>query len=250
LAPSGIVVTASRPLGSQGVKMNATTRTVLEELEGVADPSRKPGMAHVGINVERALGVSIPTLRALARRHRGDHPLALDLWRSGVHEARILASMVDDPAQVTAEQMEAWVVDFDSWDLCDQVCGNLFGATSFALRTARAWTRRPEEFVKRAGFVLIAERAVRDRTSPDRVYAASLPAIRRGAIDERNYVKKAVNWALRQIGKRSANLNALAIAEAEELLTLGSPSARWIARDALRELRSASVQARLKASGR
>ena len=229
--------------------MKATTREVLVELESLADPSRRPGMARVGINVDRALGVAIPELRRLARAHRADHALALDLWRSGVHEARILASMVDDPAQVTTAQMEAWVVAFDSWDLCDQVCGNLFGATPFALRTARVWTRRPEEFVKRAGYALIAERAVRDRTSSDRVYEALLPAIRRGAVDERNYVKKAVSWALRQIGKRSATLNASAIAEAELLLTLGSPSARWIARDALRELRSASVQARLRSSG-
>ncbi|MGH2594592.1 MAG: DNA alkylation repair protein, partial [Actinomycetota bacterium] len=198
--------------------MNARTGAVLAELDQLADPSRRPGMARVGINVERALGVSIPDLRRLARRHRPDHSLAIGLWRTGVHEARILASMVDDLAQVTPEQMEAWVVGFDSWDLCDQVCGNLFEATPFGMKVARAWARRPEEFVKRASFALVAEHAVHDRTSPDSAYTAWFPAIRRGAADERNYVKKSVSWALRSIGKRNLALNAAAIREAEALL--------------------------------
>jgi 3-methyladenine DNA glycosylase AlkD len=227
--------------------MNARTRTVLAELDLLADPSRRPGMARVGINVDRALGVSIPHLRRLARPHRPDHPLALDLWRTGVHEARILASMVDDPVQVTPEQMETWVGDFDSWDLCDQVCGNLFEAAPFGMKIARAWTGRPEEFVKRAGFALVAEHAVHDRTSPDRVYTAWFPAIRRGADDDRNYVKKAVSWALRSIGKRNLALNAAAIGEAEALLVSGTRSARWIGRDALRELTLAEHQRRLRA---
>jgi 3-methyladenine DNA glycosylase AlkD len=227
--------------------MNARTREMLADLDHLADPSRRPGMARVGINVDRALGVSIPHLRRLARRHRPDHPLALDLWQTGVHEARILASMVDDPAQVTPEQMEAWVVDFDSWDLCDQVCGNLFESAPFGLKIARAWTRRPEEFVKRAGFALAAEHAAHDRASPDRVYTAWFPAIRRGAADERNYVKKAVSWALRSIGKRNLALNAAAIGEAEALLASGTRSARWIGRDALRELTLEEPQRRLRA---
>jgi 3-methyladenine DNA glycosylase AlkD len=228
--------------------MRARTRDVLFALEAVADPSRRPGMASFGINVEHALGVSIPELRKLARRYRPDHALALDLWKTRIHEARILASMVDDAALVTDEQMEDWVVGFDSWDLCDQVCGNLFGPTPFAFRKARAWTRRPEEFVKRAGFTLIAERAARDRTSLDAVFVRFLPVIRRGSTDERNYVKKAVSWALRGIGKRSLELNAAAIAESERLIELGSRSARWIGRDALRELTSGAVKRRLPAS--
>ena len=143
---------------------------ILACLDLLADPSRRPGMARVGINVNRALGVSVPHLRRLARGYRSDHPLALDLWRTGVHEARILASMVDDPAQVTPEQMEAWVLDFDSWDVCDQVCGNLFESAPSGMKIARGWMSRPEEFVKRAGFALVAEHAVHDRTSADRVF--------------------------------------------------------------------------------
>ena len=227
--------------------MHARTRAVLAELDHLADPSRLPGMARVGINVDRAIGVSMPHIRRLARRHRPDHPLALDLWRTAIHEARILASLVDDPAQVAPEQMQAWVEDFDSWDLCDQVCGNLFEATPFGLKMARSWMRRPEEFVKRAGFALVAEHAVHDRTSADSVYTAWFPAIRRGAADERNYVKKAVSWALRSIGKRNLALNAAAIREAEALLVSDTRSARWIGRDALRELTLAEHQRRLRA---
>ena len=220
---------------------------VLAELRSVADPTRLPGMMKVGINVDRALGVSIPNLRKLGRRHRTHHALALALWETKVHEARILASMVDDPGLVSREQMEDWVADFDSWDLCDQVCSNLFDATPFAVEKARQWTRRPEEYVKRAGFTLIAALAVHDHSSPDRAFTAWFPAIRRGASDERNYVKKAVNWALRGIGKRNLALNAAAIAEAKVLAASEHRSARWIARDALRELQSDAVQERLRA---
>ena len=217
---------------------------VLAELRSLADPSRLPGMKRVGINVERALGVSIPACRKLARRHRRDHELALALWPSEIHEARILASMVDDPALVERAQMEAWVLDFDSWDLCDQVCGNLFDRTSHAIDATRDWVVRDEEFVKRAGFTMIAERAHRDHDDDDATYLAWLPIIREGASDERNYVKKAVNWALREIGKRNATLRVAAVAEAERLVSMQSTSARWIGRDALRELRSDAVLAR------
>jgi 3-methyladenine DNA glycosylase AlkD len=227
--------------------MRAVTRGVVAELRAVADPSRRPGMARVGINVDRALGVSIPNLRKLGRRHGPDHALALDLWRTNIHEARILASMIDHPLHVTREQMEEWVLDFDSWDLCDQVTGNLFDRTPFAASVARAWTRRPEEFVKRAGFSMIAARAVHDRTATDRTFTAWFPAIRRGAADERNYVRKAVSWALRQIGKRNLELNAAAIAEAETLSVSDIPSARWVGRDVLRELRLDETQRRLRA---
>jgi 3-methyladenine DNA glycosylase AlkD len=227
--------------------MRAATRRVVAELKAIADPSHLPGMARVGINVDRALGVSIPSLRKLGRRYRPDHALALDLWRTGIHEARILASMVDDPAQVTRDQMEVWVGDFDSWDLCDQVISNLFDLTPFAASVVRAWTKRPEEFVRRAGFAMIAAHTVHDRTAPDRTFTAWFPAIRRGAKDDRNYVKKAVSWALRQIGKRNLELNAAAIAEAELLTMSNVPSARWVGRDVLRELRLDETQRRLRA---
>ncbi len=217
--------------------MTSTDR-VLGDLRQVADQSRLAGMARVGINVTRALGVSIPQCRTLARRHRNEHELAIGLWASEIHEARIVASMVDDPEIVDRDQMESWVLDFDSWDLCDQVCGNLFDRTPIAGVAARDWVERDAEFVKRAGFVLIAERAHRDRDSPDDVWLAWLPVIRQGAVDERNYVKKSVNWALREIGKRNEALRASAIEEAERLVASASRSARWIGRDALRELRS------------
>jgi Predicted DNA alkylation repair enzyme len=226
--------------------MKPATRRVVAELRAAADPSRLAGMARVGINVERALGVSVPDLRKLGRRFGPDHALALDLWQTGIHEARILASMADDPGQVTRAQMEEWVSDFDSWDVCDQVIGNLFERTPFAMSVARAWTKRPEEFVKRAGFVMIAERAVHDRTSPDTTFSTWFPVIRFGATDERNYVKKAVSWSLRQIGKRNPDLNAAAITEAEALTTLSVPSARWVGHDALRELRLEETQRRLR----
>jgi 3-methyladenine DNA glycosylase AlkD len=225
--------------------VRAATRHVVDELRAASDPSRTPGMARVGINVEHALGVSIPHCRRIARGHRRDHPLALELWPTGIHEARILASMVDDPAEVTDAQRQAWVAGFDSWDLCDQVCGNLFVHTAEPFELARAWMARPEEFVRRAGFTLIAELAVHDRDHDDAFWASWFPAIHDGALDERNYVKKAVNWSLRQIGKRNPALNAAAIREAERLREATSRSARWIANDALRELRSDAVRARL-----
>jgi 3-methyladenine DNA glycosylase AlkD len=227
--------------------MRAATRDVVAELRALADPSRLPRMARVGINVDRALGVSIPDLRRLGRRRGPEHGLALDLWRSGIHEARILASMVDDPAMVTPDQMEEWVLEFDSWDLCDQVIGNLFDRARFAATVAREWTERPEEFVKRAGFAMVATRAVHDRTAPDRTFTAWFPAIRHGAMDDRRYVKKAVSWALRQIGKRNLTLNEAAIMEADRLSKQRDPSARWIGRAALRELRLDETQRRLRA---
>jgi 3-methyladenine DNA glycosylase AlkD len=225
--------------------VDATARGVVAELRALADPTRLPGMARVGIHVERAIGVSIPDLRKLGRRLGPDHRMALELWDTGIHEARILASMVDDAAGVTREQMDAWAADFDSWDVCDQVIGNLFDRTPFATQAARAWTKRNEEFVKRAGFTLIATRAVHDRTSPDRVFTAWFPTIRRGAADERNYVRKAVSWALRQIGKRNLALNAAAIAEAEALAVSPLTCTRWIGRDALRELQLDETKRRL-----
>jgi 3-methyladenine DNA glycosylase AlkD len=212
----------------------------------MADPSRRPGMAKVGINVRRALGVSIPELRRLARRIGVDHELAQTLWTTGVHEARILAGMVDDPARVTSAQMDAWAKDFDSWDLCDQVCGCLFDRTSRARTKAEAWIRRDQEFVRRAGFTLIAGLAVHRPDVRDRDLAELLPLIEASAADDRNYVKKSVSWALRQIGKRSSGLNRRAIASSKRIAKSESPGARWAARDALRELTGEAVQDRLR----
>lgn len=194
-------------------------------------------MMRFGINAKGTLGVSIPALRQLARRHRRNHALVLELWATGIHEARILAALVDDPAQVTARQMEQWVRDFDSWDVCDQVCSNLFDKTRFAWGKAVIWSGRRHEFVKRAGFVLMAVLAVHDKQADDKMFRRFFPLMIREADDERNFVRKAVNWALRQIGKRNAVLCREAIQTAHQIQALDSKAARWIATDALRELR-------------
>ncbi len=208
---------------------------LMDELVARGNPRNLEGMAHYGINPEHALGVSMPVIRELARGRR-DHQLALDLWATGIHEARILAALVDNPHQVTPEQMEAWAVEFNSWDVCDQVCSNLFDRTIYAVEKAKEWAGRPEEYVKRAGFVLMAAMARRSRRIPDEVFLNFLPLIIRESIDQRNFVKKAVNWALRQIGKRNPELCAAALETARRIHQIDSPSARWIASDALREL--------------
>jgi 3-methyladenine DNA glycosylase AlkD len=221
---------------------------VLEQLEAIADPTRLAGMARYGISTTNALGVPIPELRRVARRMGNDHDRALALWTTGVHEARILASMTDEVTRVTPSQMDAWAREFDSWDLCDQVCGNLFDRTPHAFGKARAWSGRGTEFVRRAGFATMACAAVHRKDVGDQPFEAFLPVIVGASTDERNYVKKAVNWALRQIGKRNAGLNRRAIATANEISGLDSGAARWIGADALRELTSPAVQDRLRRS--
>ncbi len=212
----------------------------------MANPANVAGMARFGINSHGTLGISIPALRKLARELGPDHALAQKLWVSGIHEARILASFVDRPGLVTAAQMDRWVKDFDSWDVCDQVCG-LFERTPFAGKKIRAWAADDREFVKRAAFAMIAGLAVHDTAARDRDFEPFLQMIRHGATDERNFVKKAVNWALRNIGKRNRRLNRRAIAVAKEIGRLDSTAARWVAADALRELASPTVQRRLSA---
>jgi 3-methyladenine DNA glycosylase AlkD len=191
------------------------------------------------------LGVSAPVLHALARRVGRDHELALQLWASAIHPARILATLVDEPKKVTEAQMEAWVGDLDSWDVCDACCCYLFDRVPWSYAKAAEWTARPEEFVKRAGFALMAYLAVHDKKQIDEVFASWLPIVVREATDSRHFVKKAVNWALRQIGKRNLALNERAIAAAREIRTLDSPTARWIASDAFRELTGRAVWERL-----
>ncbi len=211
----------------------------------MGDPRYAAGAARFAIRGKGIFGISVPRLRTLAREIGKDHVLAQALWRTGLHDARLLAAMIDDPAQVTEAQMEAWVRDFDSWDVCDGCCSNFFDRTPFAWRKAVAWSRRPEEFVRRAGYVLMAGLAVHDKEAPDRGFVGFLPLIARGASDERNFVKKAVNWALRQIGKRNRALNRAAIRLARELRSSESRAARWVGGDALRELTGPAVQRRL-----
>jgi 3-methyladenine DNA glycosylase AlkD len=228
-----------------------TTTSILSELRSLANPVNVAGMARFGISATNTLGISIPTLRAIAKRVRKEHTpverhaLAQELWDSGVHEARLLAGFIDEPALVTQEQMERWALDFDSWDVVDQVCSNLFDTTPFAHAKAVKWSERDEEFVKRAGFVLMAALSVHDKRADDAAFLCFLPIIQREACDDRKFVKKAVNWALRQIGKRNASLNAAAIQTGEKIKTLDSRAARWIAADALRELTSEALQRKI-----
>ena len=221
--------------------------TILKTLKAHSNPKNVGGMARFGINPLNTLGVPIPILRKMARKVGKDHRLASELWSSGIHEARILASMVDDPKLVTEKQMDRWAKDFDSWDVCDQVCSNLFRDTPFGWPKALEWSGKAQEFVKRAGFVLMAVLPVREKKAGDERFERFLPIIEREANDERNFVRKAVNWALRQIGKRNKHLNKKAVATAKRIARLDSKSARWIARDALRELEGDAVQRRLRA---
>lgn len=225
----------------------ATSEEILGILKSLANPENVSGMAHFGINPTNTLGISIPALRQIALKVGKDHSLAEELWASGIHEARILAALVDDPKQVKEEQMEHWVSEFDSWDVCDQVCSNLFDRTRLGFQKAREWSIRDDEFVKRAGFVLMACLAAHDKKARDEAFEACFLLILQEAGDERNFVKKAVNWALRGIGKRNRRLNQKAIQAAQKMQLIDSKSARWIASDALRELTSEAVQARLAA---
>jgi 3-methyladenine DNA glycosylase AlkD len=225
--------------------MRRTVESILQTLKAQANPDNVAGMARYGINPEGTLGVSVPALRQMAKEIGKDHELALELWASGLHEARILAVYIDDPRQVSETQMESWVVEIDSWDVCDQACSNLFDRTPYGVQKAFEWSERQETFVKRAGFVLMAALAVHDKKLPDETFEAFLAVITHQGDDERNFVKKAVNWALRQIGKRNLPLNRAAIAVAERLELSPSRAARWVAADALRELKSSKVQDRL-----
>ena len=219
---------------------------IIEKLKSASNPDAVEGMARFGITPENTFGVSIPNLRKIAKETKKNHALAQQLWESGFRETMILASMVDEPEMVTDEQMEEWVVDFDYWEICDQCCMNLFEKTGFAYEKAVEWSNRNEQFVKRAGFVLMARLAVSDKKADDSRFEQFFPMMLREADDERNFVKKAVNWALRQIGKRNLALNVKAIETAKEMQGVDSKSARWIASDAIRELNGEAVQKRLR----
>lgn len=220
---------------------------LVAHMKKTASPKVLEGMKSFGIDTEYALGISIPHLRKLAANVGTHHMMALDLWRTKIHEARILAAYLDDPLRVTERQMEEWASDFNSWDLCDQVCGNLFDRTEFAHKKAIEWSYRKEEFVKRAGYSMMACLAVHDKRANTAAFEKFFPHIVRGATDERNFVKKAVNWALRQIGKRSYTLNKRAIEVAHQIEKIDSQSAKWIASNALWELEGERVQKRIKA---
>lgn len=220
---------------------------IIQRLEELANPEAVAGMARFGITPKRAYGVTMPELRKLGKLAGTDHDLALRLWADGSREARILTSMVADPNLLDEALADAWVAEFDYWEICDQFCMNLFERAPFAYRKSHEWSRAEGEYVKRTGFVLMARLAVSDKKASDEPFHAFLAAVEREANDNRPAARKGINWALRQIGKRNLALNERAIATAEAVQRLGTPGARWIAADALRELRSEAVQAKLRA---
>lgn len=213
-----------------------TSKEIIIYLKKHSNPKNRKGMARFGINPKYALGVRIPLLRNLAKKIDKNHNLAQKLWKTRIHEARILASMIDETEKVGEKQMNAWVKEFNSWDLCDQCCMNLFDKMPVAWKKAAEWAKKEEEFVRRAGFALMAALAFHNKKAEDKNFIRFFPAIKKHSIDERNFVRKAVNWALRQIGKRNNNLQKKAISLAKEIQKINSKSAKWIASDAIREL--------------
>jgi 3-methyladenine DNA glycosylase AlkD len=221
---------------------------IIKQLESAGSEANRQGMQRYGIEVEKAFGVPLPFIRSLAKAHRMNHSLALQLWETGIHEARMMATLVDDPLKVTLEQMEQWVLDFNSWDICDQCCSNLFDKTPFALQKISEWTTRDEEFVRRAGFVMMACLAVHDRKLEDDIFKGFLPMIIENSTDPRNFVRKALNWALRQIGKRNQNLYNQALLVSQTLMNSDDKTARWIGSDAYCELMGQTAINRMKRS--
>ena len=220
---------------------------VVEYLESHRNESNREGMSRYGIKIDQAYGLSMVELRSLAKTIGKDHQLALALWETGSHESRLLSSIIDVPALVTEEQMEHWVDRFDSWDICDQCCSNLFSRTPFAIKKSKEWAFREEEYVRRAGFVMMAALAVHDKKAKDGLFLDFLTLIDSDAADDdRPLVRKAVNWALRQIGKRNIRLRVEAIGTAQRIQARDTRSARWIAGDALRELQSEKTIAMIK----
>ena len=223
-----------------------TLDEVVAKLRALENKDRLAGKAHFGINVDKALGLTMPEIRGVAKQITKDHMLAEALWQAGLHETRLIASMVDHPKWVSESQMERWVLDFNSWDVCDQTCGELFDRTPFTSKKIHEWSERKEEFVKRAGFALIAWQAVHDKKRDDQDFLPYLRLIERESTDPRNFVKKAVNWGLRQIGKRSVELHGPAVKMSRKLKMSDDRTARWIGGDALGELTSEKVLKRLK----
>jgi len=221
----------------------------LRQLKGLADPKVRAKMAYFGVRVPKAHGISAPVLHQFAKEIGKDHQLAQQLWASGIHEARILATLIGEPEKVTEAEMEQWAREFDSWDVVDAACCYLYAQSKPAWKMALAWSKRSEEYVKRASFSLVAYLSYKDKSAPDARFVQFLQVIEREAHDERNFVKKAVNWALRNIGKRNFRLNREAILVAERIRQQDSRAARWVAADALRELKSEAVQARLRRRG-
>ena len=248
-APSRSSSTPTKRFRQNGARKKArqwTKTAVLQELKALANPKVRAKMEYFGVDVRKAHGISVPVLHQFAKQIGRNHRLAQQLWTSGIHEARILAALIGKSEKVTPAEMDRWARDFDSWDVVDAACCYLYAQAKPAWSKVAAWSRRREEFVKRASFSLTAYLSYKDQAAPDARFVRFLRVIEREAYDERNFVRKAVNWALRNIGKRNKRLNREAIRAAERIRLQGSPAARWIAADALRELKSDAVQKRLQ----
>ncbi len=224
----------------------ASARQIMARLKSMGDPEDLKGMARFGMAVEKRFGISVPEMRKIAKEIGRDHALALELWGTGVADARIVASMIAEPEAMRAKDLQEWVSGFDSWDVCDQVCMNLFEKVPLARRKIPEWAAREEEFVRRAAYALIACLAWHDKEAPDAEFRRYLPLIKAGANDDRNFVKKAVSWALRNVGKRNAALHEAAIRTARELQRTDSKPARWIAADTIRDLEAAEARRRVR----
>jgi len=220
------------------------SKTLIKKLQSLSNQENIVGMARFGISPDKAFGIRKPELRKIAKEIPKNHKLALELWKTGYLEARIIASLIDEPEKVTESQMDNWVKDFDSWDVCDQCCINLFDKTPFAYNKVFVWSSAKEEYVKRAAFALIAVLAVHDKKADDKKFIKFFPLIKKASTDNRNFVKKAVNWSLRQIGKRNINLNKEAIMLAKEILKIENKTAKWISADAIKELESKNANIR------
>ncbi len=213
-------------------------KAIVKDLKSKGNAKNREGMSRFGIDTKYAFGVSMPNIRKLGKKIGKNHQLAQKLWGTKIHEARILAAIVDEPDKVSEKQMDSWVKEFNSWDLCDQCCMNLFDKTKFAYKKAKQWAKNEKEFTRRGGFALMACLAWHDKEAPDKKFIQFFPLIKKYSTDKRNFVKKSVNWALRQIGKRNKNLNKIAIRVAEDIKKKDSKVAKWIASDAIRELKS------------
>jgi len=226
-----------------------TVKTVLEELKRLSSPEAKAAQAYFKIGSEKSFGLRTPQMRKLSREIGRNHELALQLWKTEIHEARHIAAFIADPKQVTEELMEQWVKDFNSWDIVDNTCGTLFDKTPFAFEKAIEWTKRKKEYEKRAGFTMMAELAFHDKKTEDKKFEQFFPYIIAESNDERNFVKKAINWALRQIGKRNERLCRKAIAVARQIQKKDDTASKWIASDALRELEKYQKEGKIKNIG-
>ena len=226
-------------------RTNHTLAQAMDKLRSKSAPGSLKGMARFGIDITNTLGVSMPNIRGIGKEITKDHELAQELWKSGINEAKILASLVDHPKWVTSKQMDDWAGEFNSWDVCDQVCGNLFDKTPLIDEKIEDWRNDKREFVRRAAFAMIAWRAVHDKKSEDEIFLSYLPFIEEASDDYRNFVRKAVNWALRQIGKRSSSLHAPALALSKKLAESNDKSKRWIGKDAFKELDGEIIRRRL-----